>query len=78
MWMGYQNKKGIGSVPDPFGAGTYTASSKRPALNSGLAMRDYCNNSTDKYYYKSQTDVILLDFSKAFDKVPYEHLILKL
>ena len=25
-----------------------------------------------------QTDVILLDFSKAFDKVPYKRLLLKL
>ena len=27
---------------------------------------------------KSQTDAILLDFSKAFDKVSHHHLILKL
>ena len=25
-----------------------------------------------------QTDIILLDFSKAFDKVPHKHLLLKL
>ena len=41
MWMGCQNKKGIGIVPDPFSAGAYTISNKRPAPNSGLAMRDY-------------------------------------
>ena len=33
-------KKGIGSVSDPFGMGTYTASDKCPALNSGLVMLD--------------------------------------
>ena len=38
MWMGCQNKKGIGSFPDPFGVGAYTASDKRPAPNSSLAM----------------------------------------
>ena len=30
MWMGCWNKKGIGSVPDPFSAGAYTASNKMP------------------------------------------------
>ena len=33
--------KGIENVPDPFGAGVYTASDKRPAPNSGLAMQDH-------------------------------------
>ena len=31
---------GIGSVPDPFDMGAYTASDKCPAPNSGLAMLD--------------------------------------
>ena len=38
---GLLKQKGIGSVPDPFGVGTYTASNKCPALNSDLATRDY-------------------------------------
>ena len=41
MWMSYLNKKvRIWSVPDPFGADTYTASDKCPVPNIGLAMRD--------------------------------------
>ena len=39
MWIGFQNKKGTGSVPDPFDAGAYTASNKCPAPNSDLAKR---------------------------------------
>ena len=35
-----KTKNGIGSVPDPFCAGAYTASDKFPVPNSGLAMLD--------------------------------------
>ena len=34
--MGCGDKKGIGSVPDPFGAGAYTASDKALRGKSGL------------------------------------------
>ena len=37
MWMDCWNKKGIGSILDPFGTGAYTGSNKCPV---GLATRD--------------------------------------
>ena len=37
---GLRKQKGIGSIPDPFGAGAYTASDKCPVLNNGMATRD--------------------------------------
>ena len=45
---GLLNKKGIGSVPNPFGMDAYTASDKFPVPNSGLAMWDYAVSSRKK------------------------------
>jgi len=39
-----------------------------------LAINDFAAT----LYKKGQTDAILLDFSKAFDKVSHQHLIIKL
>ena len=45
-----------------------------------VANRNYCLQFTTwaKVHDKKQIDAVLLDFSKAFDKVPHERLLLKL
>ena len=50
----------------------------RKRRSAELQLLQTIHDLTCNLNQKSQTDMILLDFSKAFDKVSHRHLLLKL